>query len=128
MQHMNRDRIVDAVRRYAATTSSPLTFRGLKEKTGVTVRQVYYWFPEGWFGVLSAAGLGDRGSRKRPVSDHELLAELQKVSADLGRWPRWTELQARSRFAPATYQVRFGTMRELPTAHARWSKSRGLRS
>lgn len=65
-----------------------------------------------WEDALQAAGLDpdEIGAKKYP--DHVLLAELQRLEKELGHSPTKEDMNDYGKYAPKTYQDRFGSWTE----------------
>jgi len=66
----------------------------------------------GWFKTLEAAGLGKTRSPLN-ISEEELYQNIEKVWTELGRQPRYQEIQKPlSEYSAGTYENRFGSWRK----------------
>ncbi|MFM9994508.1 MAG: hypothetical protein ACKVU4_01770 [Phycisphaerales bacterium] len=110
MRQATRELILTEARRIAARTRGPLTIGRFCTLTRFSTTQVYYWFPEGWPKVLEHAGLTERAFSRRHTPEHELLAEIDRVAARLGKVPSWSQFRRlRSRQYPlAEFRRCFG--------------------
>lgn len=61
----------------------------------------------GWPEALKAAGFDPPTNGKIPVE--ELLKEIKRLEADLGRQPQTNEMAERGEYSPGTYYNRFGS-------------------
>jgi hypothetical protein len=114
------DEILAEIRRVAALATEPILSRAIFDTHAkVSSRSVRRRFGS-WRGALERAGLPDRYSgapvtlkmRTSPAKaadDEELLADLKRVAELTGRSVTQVDVAREGRFAPATYQRRFGS-------------------
>ncbi|WP_327052844.1 homing endonuclease associated repeat-containing protein [Halomicrococcus gelatinilyticus] len=71
---------------------------------------------ETWNAALEAAGLDTRRSRRDGIGDRELIVELRRLAASLGRLPQRTEMEEQGPFSGMTYYSRFGSWQDALAA------------
>lgn len=126
MPTVTRESILKALSSYAAGTTGKLTFTEFQTTSGISFAYVYRHFPQGWYQLLDTAGLQDRAGKRRPRSDHQLMTELHRLCATLGRMPRAGDLKTRAPFPPYLYENRYGDWRSIERAYRRWCHNQGI--
>jgi hypothetical protein len=62
-----------------------------------------------WESALDAAGLDPDEMGSKQITDHELLAELQRLYTQLGRSPSQQDMEAYGAYSDTSYKNRFGS-------------------
>ena len=117
----SRNRLIAAVRGAAEVLGTPLGIHPFMQYVGTTTSTLYRWFPRGWHSLLDEAGVETcpPGTTKR-WSDEDLLAEYDRVHAELGRHPTLAELGRLATPSRSTFFNRLGGTREIRERHAEW--------
>lgn len=101
-----REKLLDALQAFAAELDETPTRKQMNE-TGPYSSSPYYSEWGSWNEALAAAGLTT--NHRTDISNDELCAELQRVKEQLGRLPRFEDMDDHGEFSPHTYSRRFGS-------------------
>lgn len=90
-------------------------------KTGISEYFIYRLFPVGgWLEAVELAGLTGDPHHKKPVSDHDLLAEFHRVVRSCGHIPTWPVFASQAKVSDSTIRRRFGGIQGTMEAYGRW--------
>lgn len=121
MAEQTRESIIEAAKAAAIQTGGVLSRVDFERLSGVSDYHLYRMFPDGgWTEVLRLAGLERHPLHTEPISDDELLAELHRVSSQLGTIPTWPKLGAMADVSESTIKRRFGGRQGTLKAYREW--------
>jgi len=100
-----RDEIIQVLKEIAATRESP--GRSALKRRGISEYWVQKLVPEGLSALKESLGI-KLSAQERPLSDTELLENIDRVVTDLRRIPSWTQLRRETGISDKTFVARFG--------------------
>ncbi|MBL8152878.1 MAG: hypothetical protein JNM70_01740 [Anaerolineae bacterium] len=122
-----QEKAILEIRRIAKKLNSvSLTRREFEENSHLSASTVENWFGN-WTKAVEAAGLVPNdgqyqvGHGGKVIDDHDLLAEIIRLTEQLGKRPSEHELAAHGKFSKKPYRSRWGSWLEaLEVAYARF--------
>ncbi len=115
------ENLLNELRRVAEQLGKPPTKKQFA-KLGRASSKVYANRFGSWNNALKQAGLAIQ--RVLNIPEGELLAEIEKVWDQIGRQPKWKEMNRLGRFTSTTYRNRFGSWIKALEEFAKW-KNKG---
>lgn len=100
-----RSKLIAELRTVAATLEKSPTFREMNDEGAFRAKTYIRQF-ESWNKAIEAAGL-EPSTAGSTITDDELIAEIHRLTAELGDQPSASEMDEMGQFATATYQRHF---------------------
>jgi hypothetical protein len=121
----DRDQIVEAARKAAASLQRPISRADFERMTGISQYHIYRCFPEGgWSEVKALAGLERHPKDNLQLTDDALLEEFHRVVSDLGEVPTLHVFNARADVSADVVRRRFGGLQGTLQRYGAWLRER----
>jgi hypothetical protein len=118
-----RDSLIDALQRYAAGTTKPVTFSGFCRQACVPGSAIRRF--GGFAALVAAANLAHRRAKNATAATNDkLLADLHRVAGIVGHMPAGADLNRFGSYCNGTYFLRFGRAATIRAAYLKWCRTR----